>query len=276
MQARKRIRRGERWTLSELRQLGKVPDSVLARRFGRTIKEIVAEREHRGIARETGPRRWTAREIRLLGEMNDKEVSRRLRRTYEDVRKQRISFHIPALRPLRHKKWTLREEKLLGTMPDKELARSLDRSVASVKAHRIALGLRKYSLSSRWWKAEEEKLLGTASDREIATRLGRNVPGVTARRRLLGIPPAPTIRPDSWTATEDRLLGTATTTLAARALLDGTRKRNRPQSFQSRSRPPASAQPQQCWRAPANPGPQPDCAPGLDGCRRWAIPYAQR
>ena len=95
-------------------------------------------------------------------------------------------------------------------MPDKELARSLGRSVASVQAHRIALGLRKYSLSSRWWKAEEEKLLGTASDREIATRLGRNVPGVTARRRLLGIPPAPTIRPDSWTATEDRLLGTAT------------------------------------------------------------------
>src|SRR5438105_13578036 len=104
MRARKRIRRGERWTLAELRQLGKVPDSVLARRFGRTIKEIVAEREHRAIARETGPRRWTAREILLLGKMNDKEVSRRLRRGYDDVRKQRIILHIPALRPLRQNK----------------------------------------------------------------------------------------------------------------------------------------------------------------------------
>src|SRR5207253_2413676 len=38
-------RSGERWTLAELKQLGKVPDSVLAGCTGRTIKEIVAERE---------------------------------------------------------------------------------------------------------------------------------------------------------------------------------------------------------------------------------------
>jgi hypothetical protein len=37
------------WTLAELKKLGKAPDSVLARRFRRTIKEVVAERKHRRI-----------------------------------------------------------------------------------------------------------------------------------------------------------------------------------------------------------------------------------
>ena len=47
--SRRKLRRGEPWTLAEVRQLGNVPDSVLARRTGRTIKEVVAERERRRI-----------------------------------------------------------------------------------------------------------------------------------------------------------------------------------------------------------------------------------
>jgi hypothetical protein len=40
-------RRGLPWTLAELKQLGHRPDSVLARRLGRPIKEVVAMRESR-------------------------------------------------------------------------------------------------------------------------------------------------------------------------------------------------------------------------------------
>src|SRR6266508_1340789 len=137
------------WTVAELKQLGKVPDSVLARRTGRTIKEIVAMRQHRRIGLPTPPRRWTAREIRMLGRYYDAELSRRLRRSYDDVRNQRIRLHIPSLRPLRSKRWTRAEEKLLGKFPDQELARRFGRSRESVQQHRIALGLRKYSLKSR-------------------------------------------------------------------------------------------------------------------------------
>src|ERR1019366_2977319 len=64
---RNKTRWGAPWTVAELRQLGKVPDSVLARRRGRTIKEVVAERIARRIGLATGPRRWTARELRFLG-----------------------------------------------------------------------------------------------------------------------------------------------------------------------------------------------------------------
>src|SRR5205814_1819295 len=123
-----RSRRGTAWRLAELKQLGEVPDSVLASRTCRTIKEVVAMREHRRIAMKTGPRRWTAREIKMLGRYNDAELSRRLRRTYDDVRHQRLSLHIPSLRPLHIKRWTRAEEKLLGEFPDKDLARRLGRS----------------------------------------------------------------------------------------------------------------------------------------------------
>ena len=76
----KKSRRGESWTRAELKHLGRVPDSVLARRSGRTIKEIVAMRESRRIAMETGSRRWTASEIKMLGRYFDAELARRLRR----------------------------------------------------------------------------------------------------------------------------------------------------------------------------------------------------
>src|SRR5436309_6718125 len=128
-QTRIRSRRGTAWRLAELKQLGEAPDSVLARRTGRTIKEVVAMREHRRIAMETGPRRWTARETKMLGRYNDAELSRRLRRTYDDVRHQRLSLHIPSLQPLRIKRWTRAEEKLLGSAPDIEIARRLMRPI---------------------------------------------------------------------------------------------------------------------------------------------------
>jgi len=64
-------RRAEPWTLAEIRQLGKRPDSVLALRFGRALKDVIAERERRRIKLNTPPRDWTAREIKLLGRYTD-------------------------------------------------------------------------------------------------------------------------------------------------------------------------------------------------------------
>ena len=57
------------WTPAELSRLGKAPDSVLARRWGRTIKEVVSMREQQRI--------WTAGQLALLGKIPDAEVARR-------------------------------------------------------------------------------------------------------------------------------------------------------------------------------------------------------
>ena len=81
MPARTKARRDAPWTIAELKQLGRTPDSILARRTGRTIKEVVAERERRRIGMRMPPRRWTAGEIRLLGRFSDLELARRFRRS---------------------------------------------------------------------------------------------------------------------------------------------------------------------------------------------------
>ncbi len=165
--ARKKARRrwGAPWTTAEDKQLGKIPDSVLARRTGRTIKEVVAERQRCRIRLPTPARSWTASEIRLLGKFTDREAARRLRRSYGDVRQQRTGLRIPSLRPSRARKWARWEEKLLGKFSDKELAARLKRSRAAVQAHRIGLGLGKYHLTPKQWTIEEEHLLGSATDR---------------------------------------------------------------------------------------------------------------
>ena len=80
------------WTLAELKQLGRTPDSLLARRSRRTIHEVVAMRESRGIGLVTGPRPWRAREIKLLGTMPDHELGRRLRRSAWAVSKRQFSL----------------------------------------------------------------------------------------------------------------------------------------------------------------------------------------
>ena len=71
-------RRGSPWLVAEIRLLGKIPDSILARRRKRTIKEVVAMREQLRKSLNTGPRRWTRREILLLGTLNDQVTASRL------------------------------------------------------------------------------------------------------------------------------------------------------------------------------------------------------
>src|SRR5437764_12296924 len=149
----------DKWTVAEIKQLGKVPDSVLARRFRCTIKEIVAERERRGIALETGPRRWTAREIRLLGTMNDHELARRLRRPKHQVRQQRLDLNIPPFKPRsRFRLSKPAEFRILGTMTDPEAARRLGRTTASVQLARVRHGIPQFN-RARFWKPQEFALL---------------------------------------------------------------------------------------------------------------------
>jgi hypothetical protein len=134
-------RREARWTIAELKLIGKVPDSVLARRIGRTIKEIVEERQWRRIRLVTPPRRWTARETKLLGRYFDEELARRFRRPVHDVARQRIALQIPAFRPHKSKKWTRAEEKILGMAEDKVIAMRLGRTRNAVLQHRRILGI---------------------------------------------------------------------------------------------------------------------------------------
>jgi len=139
-------RQGARWTLAELKQLGRTPDSVLARREGRPIREAVAMRVSRRVALPTPGRRWTARESRLLGTKPDAEVARRLRHPDAAVRLQRLALKIPAFKfQSLYKSWTSAEIRLVGTAADPEIARRLGCALHVVQACRY----------SRWPPSEQ-------------------------------------------------------------------------------------------------------------------------
>jgi len=212
-----RTRRGMPWTIAEARQLGKTPDSILARRYKRTIREIVEQREARGIALPTGPRRWTAREIKLLGTMNDAELGRRLRRPKHHVANRRRSLKIPPF--IRRKPanlWKPFEIKLLGTMRDEELARRLKRPKSAVEVKRITLGIPVFARTFRLYTEAEDDVVRKYSPAEATRRLKRSYKAILVRRRTLGI--AQHIVRRNWTKKELALLGTLPDRVLAKRL----------------------------------------------------------
>src|SRR6266404_5079374 len=177
-----RIKRDRAWTIAELKKLGRIPDSILARKTSRTLREIQEQREARAIALPTAPRRWTAREIRLLGKFNDTEVARRLRRRTHEVRRERLGLRIPILKPAAPSKhWTIKEVRLLGTRPDSELAKRFRRTITSLELKRSRLGIPMFN-NPYIWKPEHAKLLGKMPDRELAKLTGRTLDAVRAMR----------------------------------------------------------------------------------------------
>ena len=218
----RKSRRGKPWTAAEIAKFGRVPDSVLARRLHRSIKEVVAERERRRIALPMRHRRWTAREVRLLGTMNDYELARRLRRPNHQVHCQRRALNIPPFKPRSNwRYWKPAEMLLLGTMPDEELATQLGRTCNSIQVERIRRGIPSFTPKPKW-TSEHLALLGKAPDREIARLTGRSLSAVSSMRRnhtdlvFKRVRPArPPLPVRNWTEEEKEVLGKLRTAAAA-------------------------------------------------------------
>jgi hypothetical protein len=135
MPPKRHSRKGLPWTLRELALLGKLPDSVLAHRFGRTIQGVNSERERRRIRLQAAPRRWTVNETKLLGRFPDRELARRFRRPKNQVRGERIRLRIAPYLAHKGRAWKRAEDKILGTARDWQIARRLNRSILSVRGH---------------------------------------------------------------------------------------------------------------------------------------------
>ena len=120
-----------------MRDLGKVPDSVLAKRSGRTIREIVAMRQERRIAVSLAGRRWTNRETQLLGTLSDRQVAQSIGREAKSVAQRRRQPGIAQHDGSTQRAWTQAEERQLGTMSDRDLARRLGRGLSAVANRRL-------------------------------------------------------------------------------------------------------------------------------------------
>ena len=178
-------RKNAPWTAREIQQLGRVPDSVLALRTQRTIKEVVAMQEQRRIFLPTPPRRWTVREIRMLGRYPDRELARRLRRPRKQIREERMRLHIAPIRPLKFKYWTTVELRLVGRLRDEEVAARTGHTVEAVHQKRFALRLPMPNSKIYRWNPEHDKLLGTRPDGEVTALLVCKVTSVEQCRRKL-------------------------------------------------------------------------------------------
>lgn len=77
---KRRLTKTRPWTAEEINLLGTAPDAVIARRIGRTLAEIKAQRSALNVAAPGAQRRWSPEELALLGKLPDEEIARRIDR----------------------------------------------------------------------------------------------------------------------------------------------------------------------------------------------------
>jgi hypothetical protein len=199
--------RSRRWSHHELALLGKLPDTEVARRLGRSLKAVQFKRNllHLRPANDRRPpHQWTRREERLLGTKPDEEVARLLDLTTTIVTGHRGRTGIPLLWD-RQRHWTRAEEKLLGTASDAIIARRLGCHHSTVAGQRRKLGI---PSTIHNWTPKKDKPIDTMPDRQLTHHLGRSLLFVRNRRLKLHIPPAPNPKHRPWTGADLRLLGT--------------------------------------------------------------------
>ena len=157
-----------KWTVKELRLLGKRPDRELSRQFGRSVQAICIKRNLLGIPRyisEGSPRPWTCKEDYLLGTKPDREIARFLKRTTISIAKRRRALKI---RHFRDRPWTTREDRMLGTITDHQLSHEFGRSVRQVRERRRKLGILPWIYTRRNWTFQAERMLGKKCDFTVA------------------------------------------------------------------------------------------------------------
>jgi len=156
------------WPAWALRELGKMPDVVLARHLKIHPGTVANERLRRDIPPATyrAPVEWTDEMIAQLGMQSDAGVARALGISLTTVGNKRRELEIGPSQPQ----------------------------------------VRRQRASSPFWTAERDALLGTESDQKIADRLGLRRHQVSYRRNSLEIAPATPRKRIDWTGI-DPLLG---------------------------------------------------------------------
>ena len=187
------------WTPALRAQLGRVPDSTLAKKAGVHKKTIYEERHRRGIPpyRRLRPRvEWTDDMIAELGRDTDKTVAAMLDIGVSSVRRKRVLLGIPPFTPrqqhgLEPRHWTQRELAQLGTVSDYEVAELVGVAPGTVHLKRRLLGIPAFGRrpDKIEWTEEMLSLLGTVMDSEITRRFGISASSVKIKRDRLGIAP---------------------------------------------------------------------------------------
>lgn len=90
---------GEDWSNDVMTQLGKVPDSRIAKEAGVHLSTVAKLRKKYGIKATKQRRPWLPEEVALLGTLSDAEVARRIGRTKAGVTLERTNRRIRGIDP---------------------------------------------------------------------------------------------------------------------------------------------------------------------------------
>jgi hypothetical protein len=199
-----------RWKAAEIRLLGQVADTEIARKLGIAPSTVAAERRRRGIPPRRGPYAWTAEALRLLGRDSDERVAAMLGVSISLVGSKRRDLGIPAChsghgsaRSRPDPFWTPARDALVGTASDAVIARRLGVTLARVRGRRYRLGVPPACPIPRYDWTRMDPLLARESDAALAARFGVHEETVRRRRLKLGIPP---YQPERRTIRRDRAL----------------------------------------------------------------------
>lgn len=195
-----------------IRELGKTPDTQVAKKFKVPLVEVARQRRERGIPNHRHCF-WTTDRIALLGTASDAEVAGMIGVTKSAVFSKRVSLGIAPVtgaQSERVHKWTASQERKLGTVSDNALAEKFGISTTVVNARRLSMGIapaRTMALRKPWTK-KELALLGKHADNYVSISTGRGRRHVRSKRVALGIAPFQHQVQLQWTAKLLKRLGT--------------------------------------------------------------------
>jgi hypothetical protein len=211
-------------TEAQKRKLGKVPDALLASRWGVSGGTVTRLRNSLGIAPfvENKEIEWTTGMLNLLGEISDRALAREYEMAQLGVKIKRIEMGIL---PFGKKHMDPEPElprqvvRLIGKIPDKQISDKFKASRANIRIYRALHKIPPADYeppSNHEWTSEDDALLGTISDGIVARRLKITTWQVHYRRIALGIAPFDRQVKVRWTAARVEQLGKKPDHLLAR------------------------------------------------------------
>ena len=173
-----------------IRQLGRVRDTELSRRFAIPRKQLTGYRKTHSIPSfrdQSWHLGWTAKRLKLLGKVSDIVLAKRWKISEGYLRAERRRRGIPPSKAPAH--WTAAMRARLGKEPDTKVAERFGLTLHQVVGERHRLGIRgkQTPKPAFCWLPQHDWLLGTAVDVKIAKQLGISKTQVASRRWRLGV-----------------------------------------------------------------------------------------
>lgn len=189
---RRRTSTSIRWTADDLRLLGRLPDTEVARRLGLSLHHVVVERRRQGVraARPAEPVQWTEERLAALGTVPDARLAKEWGISAGSIALKRQELgRAPAHGRSwqRTYVWTDAMVADLGTLSTRSFAKRHGVPPNQVLVERRRRGIAGPYDKPRGIPEPLQDLLGTMPDKEFAARFGYDAQHVGTFRVRAGI-----------------------------------------------------------------------------------------